>query len=215
VDKVAASPSTISGVTLTAKAHDPQFLTVQKNSRARTLRFLTQLTGFKSFVDPTDLIITDVYRRGSPQWLCKSQLSKRSVVMGENRRPRCGARDGDGDFFAGASSRPAKKRLPKSLATTNSNVCPRWLHVRDSIEITDGSPVMSSRRNKAAGKKVASRDVKCFSLNHRLGPPPALCTRSGSRTYQGQTQKPRPHSGRSLAGISGFMHRPATRPSLS
>ena len=97
-----------------------------------------RLSGFKSFVDPTELLISDgLTGVVGPNGCGKSNLLEAlRWVMGENR-PTAMRGDGMEDvIFAGASTRPARNFAEVSLLLDNSD---RLAHAgfndNDALEI--------------------------------------------------------------------------------
>ena len=96
-----------------------------------------RLTGFKSFVDPTELIIADgLTGVVGPNGCGKSNLLEAlRWVMGENR-PKAMRGGGMEDvIFAGASSRPARNYAEVSLLIDNTQrLAPAAFNTQDVLK---------------------------------------------------------------------------------
>ncbi len=97
-----------------------------------------RLTGFKSFVDPTDLLIQDgLTGVVGPNGCGKSNLLEAlRWVMGENRPTAMRGGGMEDVIFAGASSRPARNFAEVTLTIDNSDrLAPAGFNDQDQLEI--------------------------------------------------------------------------------
>ena len=96
---------------------------MSKTTPSRPLRFTRlRLNGFKSFVDPTDLLISDgLTGVVGPNGCGKSNLLEAlRWVMGENRPTAMRGGGMEDVIFAGASSRNARNYAEVTLTIDNS-----------------------------------------------------------------------------------------------
>ena len=97
-----------------------------------------RLNGFKSFVDPTDLIISDgLTGVVGPNGCGKSNLLEAlRWVMGENRPKAMRGAGMEDVIFAGASARSARNFAEVSLLIDNSErLAPSGFNETDNLEI--------------------------------------------------------------------------------
>ena len=97
-----------------------------------------KLTGFKSFVDPTDLIIADgLTGVVGPNGCGKSNLLEAlRWVMGENRPTAMRGGGMEDVIFAGAATRPARNFAEVALHIDNSDrLAPAGFNDADQLEI--------------------------------------------------------------------------------
>jgi len=122
-----------------------------------------RLNGFKSFVDPTDLVIADgLTGVVGPNGCGKSNLLEAlRWVMGENR-PKAMRGGGMEDvIFAGAASRPARNFAEVSIQIDNSErLAPAGFNDLDNLEIIRRITRDAGSAYKANGKDVRARDVQ-------------------------------------------------------
>jgi chromosome segregation protein len=98
-----------------------------------------RLTGFKSFVDPTDLIISDgLTGVVGPNGCGKSNLLEAlRWVMGESRPTAMRGGGMEDVIFAGAATRPARNFAEVALQIDNSNrLAPAAFNDTDALDIT-------------------------------------------------------------------------------
>ncbi len=117
-----------------------------------------RLTGFKSFVDPTDLIIADgLTGVVGPNGCGKSNLLEAlRWVMGENRPTTMRGSGMEDVIFAGAATRPARNFAEVSLQIDNSErLAPSGFNEADSLDI-----VRRITRDMGSAYKVNARDVR-------------------------------------------------------
>ncbi|NRB34374.1 MAG: AAA family ATPase [Rhodobacteraceae bacterium] len=170
-----------------------------------------RLTGFKSFVDPTDLIIGDgLTGVVGPNGCGKSNLLEAlRWVMGENR-PKAMRGGGMEDvIFAGAASRPARNFAEVSLVIDNSErLAPASFNDEDQLEIIRRITRDVGSAYKANTKDVRARDVQMLFADASTG------AHSPALVRQGQISElinAKPTNRRRIleeaAGISGLYQR--------
>ena len=117
-----------------------------------------RLTGFKSFVDPTDLIIADgLTGVVGPNGCGKSNLLEAlRWVMGENRPTAMRGGGMEDVIFAGAATRPARNFAEVALHIDNAErLAPAGFNDSDSLEI-----VRRITRDVGSAYKVGPKDVR-------------------------------------------------------
>ena len=117
-----------------------------------------RLNGFKSFVDPTDLVIADgLTGVVGPNGCGKSNLLEAlRWVMGENRHKAMRGGSMEDVIFAGASTRPARNFAEVSLIIDNAErLAPAAFNDNDNLEI-----VRRITRDAGSAYKVSSKDVR-------------------------------------------------------
>ena len=170
-----------------------------------------RLTGFKSFVDPTELLISDgLTGVVGPNGCGKSNLLEAlRWVMGENR-PTAMRGDGMEDvIFAGASTRSARNFAEVNLLLDNSDrLAPAGFNDSDTVEIVRRITRDAGSAFKASGKDVRAKDVQMLFADASTG------AHSPSLVRQGQISElinAKPKNRRRIleeaAGISGLYQR--------
>lgn len=170
-----------------------------------------RLTGFKSFVDPTDLIIAEgLTGVVGPNGCGKSNLLEAlRWVMGETR-PKAMRGGGMEDvIFAGAATRPARNFAEVSLHIDNSErLAPSGFNDNDVLEIVRRITRDVGSAYKANTKDVRARDVQMLFADASTG------AHSPSLVRQGQIAElinAKPTARRRIleeaAGISGLYQR--------
>ena len=170
-----------------------------------------RLNGFKSFVDPTDLIIADgLTGVVGPNGCGKSNLLEAlRWVMGENR-PRAMRGSGMEDvIFAGTSTRPARNFAEVSLVLDNSDrLAPAGFNDTDTLEIFRRITRDAGSAYKLNTKDVRARDVQMLFADASTG------AHSPALVRQGQISElinAKPQARRRIleeaAGISGLYQR--------
>ncbi|MCB2128229.1 MAG: chromosome segregation protein SMC [Rhodobacteraceae bacterium] len=170
-----------------------------------------RLNGFKSFVDPTDLIIHDgLTGVVGPNGCGKSNLLEAlRWVMGENR-PTAMRGDGMEDvIFAGAASRPARNFAEVILSIDNSErLAPSGFNDQDTLDIVRRITRDAGSAYRANTKEVRARDVQMLFADASTG------SHSPALVRQGQIAElinARPKNRRRIleeaAGISGLYQR--------
>ncbi|MEC7965365.1 MAG: AAA family ATPase, partial [Pseudomonadota bacterium] len=141
-----------------------------------------RLTGFKSFVDPTDLLIKDgLTGVVGPNGCGKSNLLEAlRWVMGENR-PKAMRGGGMEDvIFAGASSRPARNFAEVSLVIDNSQrLAPAGFNEEDQLEIVRRITRDVGSAYKVNTKDVRARDVQMLFADASTGAHSPALVRQG------------------------------------
>ena len=170
-----------------------------------------RLNGFKSFVDPTDLIIhqglTGVV---GPNGCGKSNLLEAlRWVMGENRPTAMRGGEMEDVIFAGAATRPARNFAEVALVIDNAErLAPSGFNEADQIEIVRRITRDAGSAYKANTKEVRARDIQMLFADASTG------SHSPSLVRQGQIAElinAKPKSRRRIleeaAGISGLYQR--------
>ncbi|KAA9007042.1 chromosome segregation protein SMC [Histidinibacterium aquaticum] len=170
-----------------------------------------RLNGFKSFVDPTDLVIADgLTGVVGPNGCGKSNLLEAlRWVMGENRPTAMRGGGMEDVIFAGASSRPARNHAEVSLVLDNTErTAPAGFNDADILEITRRITRDVGSAYKLAGKDVRARDVQMLFADASTG------AHSPALVRQGQISElinARPKARRKVledaAGIGGLYQR--------
>ena len=170
-----------------------------------------RLTGFKSFVDPTDLIISDgLTGVVGPNGCGKSNLLEAlRWVMGENR-PTAMRGDGMEDvIFAGAASRPARNFAEVSLHLDNSDrLAPAGFNDSDTLEIVRRITRDVGSAYKANSKDARARDIQMLFADASTGAhSPALVRQGQIAELINAKPKARRRILEEAAGISGLYQR--------
>ena len=141
-----------------------------------------RLNGFKSFVDPTDLIIQDgLTGVVGPNGCGKSNLLEAlRWVMGENR-PTAMRGDGMEDvIFAGAATRGARNFAEVVLQLDNSErLAPAGFNDEDTLDITRRITRDAGSAYKLNGKDVRARDVQMLFADASTGAHSPALVRQG------------------------------------
>ncbi|MEI4260877.1 chromosome segregation SMC family protein [Roseovarius sp. D0-M9] len=170
-----------------------------------------RLNGFKSFVDPTDLIIGSG-RTGvvGPNGCGKSNLLEAlRWVMGENRPTAMRGGGMEDVIFAGASSRGARNFAEVTIHLDNADrLAPAGFNDSDHIEIIRRITRDVGSAYRVNGKDVRARDVQMLFADASTG------SHSPALVRQGQISElinAKPKSRRRIleeaAGISGLYQR--------
>ncbi|MEL7166572.1 MAG: chromosome segregation protein SMC [Pseudomonadota bacterium] len=170
-----------------------------------------RLTGFKSFVDPTDLIIADgLTGVVGPNGCGKSNLLEAlRWVMGENRPTAMRGGGMEDVIFAGAATRPARNFAEVSLHIDNSDrLAPAGFNDQDALEIVRRITRDVGSAYKAAGKDVRARDVQMLFADASTGAhSPALVRQGQISELINAKPKNRRRILEEAAGISGLYQR--------
>lgn len=170
-----------------------------------------RLTGFKSFVDPTDLIIADgLTGVVGPNGCGKSNLLEAlRWVMGENRPTAMRGGGMEDVIFAGAATRPARNFAEVSLHIDNSDrLAPAGFNDSDQIEIIRRITRDVGSAYKAGGKDVRARDVQMLFADASTGAhSPALVRQGQIAELINAKPKNRRRILEEAAGISGLYQR--------
>ncbi len=170
-----------------------------------------RLLGFKSFVDPTELVIHEgLTGVVGPNGCGKSNLLEAlRWVMGENR-PTAMRGDGMEDvIFAGSGSRPARNHAEVTLTVDNRDRrAPAGFNEEDDFAIVRRITRDAGSAYKVAGKEARARDVAMLFADASTG------AQSPALVRQGQISElinARPKARRRIleeaAGISGLYQR--------
>jgi len=184
----------------------------QESQRANPLRFSKlRLNGFKSFVDPTDLIIADgLTGVVGPNGCGKSNLLEAlRWVMGENR-PKAMRGGGMEDvIFAGAATRPARNFAEVSLVIDNGErLAPAAFNDTDNLEIIRRITRDAGSAYKVGAKDVRARDVQMLFADASTGAhSPALVRQGQISELINAKPKARRRILEEAAGISGLYQR--------
>ncbi len=170
-----------------------------------------RLTGFKSFVDPTDLIIADgLTGVVGPNGCGKSNLLEAlRWVMGENRPTAMRGGGMEDVIFAGAATRPARNFAEVALHIDNSErLAPAGFNDSDGLEIVRRITRDVGSAYKAAGKDVRARDVQMLFADASTGAhSPALVRQGQIAELINAQPKSRRRILEEAAGISGLYQR--------
>ncbi|ASM73493.1 MULTISPECIES: chromosome segregation protein SMC [Roseobacteraceae] len=170
-----------------------------------------KLTGFKSFVDPTDLIIADgLTGVVGPNGCGKSNLLEAlRWVMGENRPTAMRGGGMEDVIFAGAATRPARNFAEVSLHIDNSDrLAPAGFNDHDHIDIVRRITRDVGSAYKASGKDVRARDVQMLFADASTGAhSPALVRQGQISELINAKPKSRRRILEEAAGISGLYQR--------
>ncbi len=185
---------------------------VETHGRYIHLRFSKlRLTGFKSFVDPTDLIIADgLTGVVGPNGCGKSNLLEAlRWVMGENRPTAMRGGGMEDVIFAGAATRPARNFAEVSLHMDNSErLAPAGFNDSDTLEIVRRITRDVGSAYKTNSKDVRARDVQMLFADASTGAhSPALVRQGQIAELINAKPKNRRRILEEAAGISGLYQR--------
>ena len=177
-----------------------------------SLRFTRlRLNGFKSFVDPTDLVVADgLTGVVGPNGCGKSNLLEAlRWVMGENRPTAMRGGGMEDVIFAGASTRPARNFAEVSLHIDNSErLAPAGFNDGDALEITRRITRDVGSAYKMNSKDVRARDVQMLFADASTGAhSPALVRQGQISELINARPKARRRILEEAAGISGLYQR--------
>lgn len=170
-----------------------------------------RLTGFKSFVDPTDLIIGDG-RTGvvGPNGCGKSNLLEAlRWVMGENRPTAMRGGGMEDVIFAGSASRGARNFAEVTIHIDNADrLAPAGFNTSDHIEIVRRITRDVGSAYQVNGKDVRARDVQMLFADASTGAhSPALVRQGQISELINAKPKSRRRILEEAAGISGLYQR--------
>ncbi len=170
-----------------------------------------RLNGFKSFVDPTDLIIADgLTGVVGPNGCGKSNLLEAlRWVMGENRPTAMRGGGMEDVIFAGAATRPARNFAEVSLGIDNSDrLAPSGFNDTDLLEIVRRITRDAGSAYKVNTKDVRARDVQMLFADASTGAhSPALVRQGQISELINAKPKNRRRVLEEAAGISGLYQR--------
>ncbi|HYH40157.1 MAG TPA: AAA family ATPase, partial [Azospirillum sp.] len=131
-----------------------------------------RLSGFKSFVDNTELVIepgmTGIV---GPNGCGKSNLVEAlRWVMGETSAKKMRGGDMDDVIFGGTSNRPARNLAEVSLTVDNrSRTAPAGFNEAEELEVTRRIERGSGSDYRLNGKAVRARDVQLLFADNASG----------------------------------------------
>jgi len=170
-----------------------------------------RLNGFKSFVDPTDLVIHDgLTGVVGPNGCGKSNLLEAlRWVMGENRPTAMRGGGMEDVIFNGAATRTARNFAEVALVIDNQDrLAPSGFNDADLIEITRRITRDAGSAYKANTKEVRARDVQMLFADASTGShSPALVRQGQISELINAKPKARRRVLEEAAGISGLYAR--------
>ena len=170
-----------------------------------------KLSGFKSFVDPTELLISDgLTGVVGPNGCGKSNLLEAlRWVMGENRPTAMRGGGMEDVIFAGASTRSARNFAEVVLTLDNSErLAPSGFNDSDVLEVVRRITRDVGSAYKTNGKDVRARDVQMLFADASTGAhSPALVRQGQISELINAKPKSRRRVLEEAAGISGLYQR--------
>ena len=170
-----------------------------------------RLNGFKSFVDPTDLVIADgLTGVVGPNGCGKSNLLEAlRWVMGENRASAMRGGGMEDVIFAGAATRPARNFAEVVITIDNSDrLAPSGFNDADQLEIVRRITRDAGSAYKANTKDLRARDVQMLFADASTGAhSPALVRQGQISELINAKPKSRRRILEEAAGISGLYQR--------
>ncbi|WP_136685176.1 chromosome segregation protein SMC [Falsirhodobacter xinxiangensis] len=170
-----------------------------------------RLNGFKSFVDPTDLVIHEgLTGVVGPNGCGKSNLLEAlRWVMGENRPTAMRGGGMEDVIFAGTATRGARNFAEVALIIDNADrVAPAGFNDQDQIEIVRRITRDAGSAYKANTKEVRARDVQMLFADASTGAhSPALVRQGQISELINAKPKARRRILEEAAGISGLYQR--------
>ncbi|MBO9464186.1 chromosome segregation protein SMC [Tropicibacter sp. R15_0] len=170
-----------------------------------------RLTGFKSFVDPTDLVIADgLTGVVGPNGCGKSNLLEAlRWVMGETRAKAMRGGGMEDVIFAGAATRPARNFAEVLLTIDNSErLAPAGFNDSDMLEITRRITRDVGSAYKVNSKDTRARDVQMLFADASTGAhSPALVRQGQISELINAKPKNRRKVLEDAAGIGGLYQR--------
>jgi len=170
-----------------------------------------QLSGFKSFVDPTELFIEPgITGIVGPNGCGKSNLVEAlRWVMGENSAKRMRGTEMDDVIFSGSASRPGRNLAEVILTLDNaSRQAPAMFNEHETLEIVRQIERGAGSTFRVNGKEVRARDIQLLLADAATG---AHSTALVSQGRIGSLINAKPTDRRALleeaAGITGLHSR--------
>ncbi|MEQ9814148.1 MAG: chromosome segregation protein SMC [Azospirillaceae bacterium] len=131
-----------------------------------------RLTGFKSFVDPTELVIADgVTGIVGPNGCGKSNLVEAlRWVMGENSARRMRGSEMDDVIFGGTDDRPARNLAEVVLELDNADrTAPAQFNHEEFLEVSRRIERTRGSDYRINGKSVRARDIQLLFQDNSSG----------------------------------------------
>ena len=170
-----------------------------------------RLNGFKSFVDPTDLVIAEgLTGVVGPNGCGKSNLLEAlRWVMGETRPSAMRGGGMEDVIFAGAASRPARNFAEVTLSIDNSaRLAPQGFNDADTLEIIRRITRDAGSAYKANARDIRARDAQMLFADASTGAhSPALVRQGQIAELINAKPKDRRRILEEAAGISGLYQR--------
>ncbi len=170
-----------------------------------------RLNGFKSFVDPTDLMIVDgLTGVVGPNGCGKSNLLEAlRWVMGENRPTAMRGGGMEDVIFAGAATRPARNFAEVVLQIDNSErLAPAGFNDQDTLEIARRITRDTGSAYRVNTRDARARDVQILFADASTGShSPALVRQGQISELINARPKDRRRILEEAAGISGLYQR--------
>ena len=170
-----------------------------------------RLNGFKSFVDPTDLVIAEgLTGVVGPNGCGKSNLLEAlRWVMGENRPTAMRGGGMEDVIFAGAATRPARNFAEVSLVLDNrERLAPAAFNTSDMLDVVRRITRDAGSAYKLNTKEVRARDVQMLFADASTGSTsPALVRQGQIAELINAKPKNRRRILEEAAGISGLYQR--------
>ncbi|HET7410078.1 MAG TPA: AAA family ATPase, partial [Paracoccaceae bacterium] len=170
-----------------------------------------RLNGFKSFVDPTELVISaGLTGVVGPNGCGKSNLLEGlRWIMGENRPTQMRGEGMDDVIFAGSDSRPTRNHASVELVIDNSDrLAPAAFNKDDKLEISRRITREIGSAYRINGKEVRARDVQMLFADASTGAhSPALVRQGQISELINAKPKARRRVLEEAAGISGLYQR--------
>ncbi|KUF09437.1 chromosome segregation protein SMC [Pseudoponticoccus marisrubri] len=170
-----------------------------------------RLTGFKSFVDPTDLVISDgLTGVVGPNGCGKSNLLEAlRWVMGETRAKAMRGGGMEDVIFAGAATRPARNYAEVSLTIDNGDrLAPAGFNDSDQLDIVRRITRDVGSAYKVNAKDTRARDVQMLFADAATGAhSPALVRQGQISELINAKPKNRRKVLEDAAGIGGLYQR--------
>ena len=170
-----------------------------------------RLNGFKSFVDPTDLVISaGLTGVVGPNGCGKSNLLEAlRWIMGENRPTQMRGEGMDDVIFAGSESRPARNAAAVELVIDNSDrLAPAAFNNEDRLEVGRRITRDIGSAYRINGREARARDVQMLFADASTGAhSPALVRQGQIAELISAKPKARRRVLEEAAGISGLYQR--------
>ncbi len=170
-----------------------------------------RLNGFKSFVDPTDLVISaGLTGVVGPNGCGKSNLLEAlRWIMGENRPTQMRGEGMDDVIFAGSGTRPPRNAAAVELVIDNSDrLAPAAFNKDDRLEVSRRITREIGSAYRINGREVRARDVQMLFADASTGAhSPALVRQGQISELISAKPKARRRVLEEAAGISGLYQR--------